>query len=108
MELPGSQLTCLYMFHPEFHGPPQFFMHPGEFFSILVFLILALGFFTLLLIGVFFLVKGWHKRRSEISSQEELAAVQELHQLAIRLEKRIDSLETILYETKSSKQNKQE
>lgn len=95
------------MFYP--HNHSEFFMHPNQFLSMVFALLVMLGIFSLVLLSIFFLVKGWHKRKSEISSQEELEAVQELHQLAIRLEKRIDSLETILYETKAgSRQHKNE
>ena len=66
-------------------------------------LLTLLGLITLILIGVIFLVRGFQRRRDDINYKDQVAVLQEMNQMAQRLEKRIDSLETILFESLSNK-----
>lgn len=66
-------------------------------------LLTLVGLITLILIGVIFLVRGFQRRRDDINSKDQVAVLQEMNQMAQRLEKRIDSLETIFFESLSNK-----
>jgi phage shock protein B len=71
---------------------------PAFFMTILAMMLLA-GLVTLILVLVALAVRAFYKRKNDLPAQDQIQAIQELHRLAQRLEKRVDSLETILYES---------
>ncbi|MEX2380861.1 MAG: hypothetical protein WD490_00610 [Opitutales bacterium] len=49
------------------------------------------------------IARGRNARQQQVSSEDEARTMQELHQTCLRLEERIDALETILLETERKK-----
>lgn len=70
-------------------------MNPTTFFSIVVGLPVICG-TMIILTGM--LLASVKKKHSENLSSEDAQILQEMHQSLIRMEKRIDSLETIYFE----------
>ncbi len=70
--------------------------------TILAMMLLA-GLVTLILVLVALAVRAFYKRKNDLPAQDQIQVIQELHRLAQRLEKRVDSLETILYESSRRK-----
>lgn len=75
---------------------------PAFFMTILAMMLLA-GLVTLILVLVALAVRAFYKRKNDLPAQDQIQVIQELHRLAQRLEKRVDSLETILYESSRRK-----
>lgn len=70
-------------------------MNPTIFFSIVVGLPVICG-TVIIITGM--LLAAMKKRQAENLSSDDAKIMQEMHQSLIRMEKRIDSLETIYFE----------
>ena len=70
-------------------------MNPTTFFSIVVGLPVICG-TVIIITGM--LLAAMKKRQAENLSSDDAKIMQEMHQALIRMEKRIDSLETIYFE----------
>lgn len=71
-------------------------MHPGMYFVTMVFalpVLVVAGFF---LIWALKIITGGTTRQKEQLQAEETRTIQEIHQGLIRMEERIEALETIL------------
>lgn len=66
----------------------------------LVGLLVIIGILAFIFLGIIFLIfRGIHSRKTDVSDKATEKDLQQLHQLAQRLENRIESLETILLAT---------
>lgn len=74
----------------------------GEILIILIVVGLPVLCATLVILAMLF--RGKQSQRRELSDQEETRLIQELHQSMSRLERRIESIETIVLESESRKE----